>query len=259
MSDSKSTDPSASTWLPRHIAVIMDGNGRWAKARHMPRLEGHRAGAKTVRMVVEECRKLGVRHLTLFTFSTENWHRPADEVSGLMKLLHRYLESELNLLLDNDIRLRAMGDLGRLPVPVREMLERVSEQTKDRKSMELILAVSYGGRQELVHAARRLAEQVQAGTLKPHEISEELITSQLYLPDLPSPDLLIRTSDENRISNFMLWQLAYTEIVLTPMLWPEFTQDEFHRCLDEYRSRERRFGLTQEQIVSGGAAISHRP
>lgn len=259
MSDLKSTELRPASWLPRHIAVIMDGNGRWAKARHMPRIEGHRAGAKTVRMVVEECRKLGVRHLTLFTFSTENWQRPTDEVSGLMKLLHRYLETELNLLLDNDIRLRAMGDLARLPATVRDTLERVSEETKDRKSMELILALSYGGRQELVHAAKRLAEQVQAGTIKPQDITEELLTSQLYLPDLPSPDLLIRTSDENRISNFMLWQLAYTEIVLTPMLWPEFTKEEFHRCLEEYRSRERRFGLTQEQIVAGDAALSQRP
>ncbi|NDC39385.1 MAG: di-trans,poly-cis-decaprenylcistransferase [Proteobacteria bacterium] len=234
--------------MPKHIAIIMDGNGRWARRQHLPRLEGHRAGAKSVRMVVEECRRLGVRYLTLFTFSTENWQRPAEEVSGLMKLLQRYLESELALLVENGIRLRAMGDLSRLSPGVRKVLERTIASTSDHSEMELILALSYGGRQEIAEAARRIAQRVQAGELAPESVTEDTFAQHLFLPEVPSPELLIRTSDENRISNFMLWQVAYTEIVVTPTLWPDFSREEFHRCLSEFAGRERRFGLTQEQV-----------
>ena len=234
--------------LPRHVAVIMDGNGRWARRRLLPRVEGHRAGAKSVRMVVEECRRLGIRHLTLFAFSTENWQRPRDEVSSLMRLFIQYLESEIDLLLRHDVRLRAMGALDRLPGEVRELLERAEERTKHLSGMDLILAVSYGGRDELVRAVRAIATEVQNGLLTPEAVSEASIAQHLYLPEIPEPDLLIRTSDEHRVSNFMLWQLAYTEIVVSPVLWPDFSREELRRCLDIFAARERRFGLTEEQL-----------
>ena len=234
--------------VPRHIAIIMDGNGRWAKRRFLPRIEGHRNGAKSVRAVVEECRRLGVRYLTLFAFSTENWRRPQEEVGGLMGLFVQYLEGELELLLKHDIRLRAMGDLARLPQAVREILERNEQRTKDLTGMELILAVSYGGRDELVQAVKKIGREIKAGEINPEDITEESFSKALYLPDVPDPDLLIRTSDETRISNFLLWQLAYSEIVVSPVLWPDFSRDEFHRCLNVFAGRNRRFGLTQEQI-----------
>jgi undecaprenyl diphosphate synthase len=233
--------------IPRHIAVIMDGNGRWAKQRFLPRIEGHRNGARTVRMIVEECRRIGVRYLTLFAFSTENWGRPEDEVGGLMKLFVQYLEGEVELLLKNEVRLRAMGDLGRLSSSVREALARCEERTKHLDGMDLIIAVSYGGRGELVHAVQKIAESVKSGSLQPQDITDDLIGQSLYMPDLPNPDLLIRTSNEHRISNFLLWQLAYSEIVVSPLLWPDFSRDEFHRCLHVFAGRNRRFGLTQEQ------------
>lgn len=234
--------------IPRHVAVIMDGNGRWAKKRFLPRVEGHRAGAKTVRMIVEESRKLGVRYLTLFAFSTENWQRPNDEVSSLMKLFAQYLDSELELMLKNDIRLRAIGDLKRLPTIVQDLLMRNAERTVNNKSMDLVLAVSYGGREELLNAVRSIATDVKSGKLEPADIDHAALVDRLYAPDLPDPDLLIRTSDESRISNFLLWQLAYSEIVVSPLLWPEFSKDEYHRCLKEFAGRTRRFGLTDEQV-----------
>jgi undecaprenyl diphosphate synthase len=238
----------ALTVIPRHVAIIMDGNGRWAKKRFLPRVEGHRNGAKSVRSTVEEARRLGVRYLTLFAFSTENWHRPSDEVGGLMQLFVRHLESELDVLLKNGVRLRAMGDVARLPEGVRELLRRNEEKTKHLDGMDLILAVSYGGRDEVVQAMKKIGRAIKAGEVDPESISEQLISSSLYLPDVPDPDLLIRTSDETRISNFLLWQLAYAEIVVTPVLWPDFTTDEFHRCLHVFAGRNRRFGRTQEQI-----------
>jgi undecaprenyl diphosphate synthase len=231
------------------MAVIMDGNGRWARRRFMPRIEGHRNGAKTVRMVVEEARRLGIRYLTLFAFSTENWRRPEEEVGGLMHLFVQHLESELELLLKNDIRLRAMGNIARLPAPVRELLQRNEDRTRHLNGMDLILAVSYGGRDELVQGFKKLARGIKAGEVDPEAITEELISGSLYLPDVPDPDLLIRTSDETRISNFLLWQLAYAEIVVSPLLWPEFSRDELYRCLNVFAGRNRRFGLTQEQVA----------
>lgn len=235
--------------LPRHVAIIMDGNGRWAKKRFLPRLEGHRNGAKTVRMVVEEARRLGIRHLTLFAFSTENWRRPEEEVGGLMHLFVQHLESELELLLKNDIRLRAMGNLTRLPKAVRELLQRNEQRTRHLTGMDLILAVSYGGRDELVQGFRKLGKAIQAGELDPEAITEEVVSGSLYLPDVPDPDLLIRTSDETRISNFLLWQLAYAEIVVSSQLWPDFSRDELYRCLHVFAGRNRRFGLTQDQVA----------
>lgn len=240
--------PAGNGALPRHVAVVMDGNGRWAKKRFLPRVEGHRAGVKSVRMIVEESRRLGIRYLTLFAFSTENWQRPRDEVSSLMKLFCQYLESELDLMLKNDIRLRAIGDLGRLPQEVQHSLQKNFERTKDMQGMDLILAVSYSGREEIVSAARRIAEQVRDGTLDAAAIDAQTISGNLYAPDIPDPDLLIRTSDENRISNFLLWQLAYSEIVVTPVLWPDFSKDEYLTCLREFAGRTRRFGLTDEQL-----------
>lgn len=237
--------------LPRHVAIIMDGNGRWAKSRFMPRVEGHRAGAKSVRMVVEESRKLGIRYVTLFAFSTENWHRPGEEVSSLMSLFLQYLESEVSLLLKNDIRLGAIGDLGRLPQKVRESLERCMEKTASCGSMDLILAISYGSRDEIVNAARLIAAEVKSGAVQPEEIDAAMFAGKLYAPSVPDPDLLIRTSDEFRISNFLLWQLAYAEIVVSPVLWPDFNAAEYTRCLREYAGRNRRFGLTEEQLNSG--------
>jgi undecaprenyl diphosphate synthase len=247
---SRHTEAQVPSNLPRHVAIIMDGNGRWAKKRFMPRIEGHRNGARSVRMVVEECRRLGIRYLTLFAFSTENWRRPEAEVGGLMHLFVQYLESELKLLLDNDIRLRAMGDRTRLPASVRGLLERTEEKTKDLKGMDLILAVSYGGRDEIIQAVRTIARKAEKGELSPDSISEDNFSQYLYLPDVPDPDLLIRTSEENRISNFLLWQLAYAEIIVSPVMWPDFSLDEFYRCLNVFAGRNRRFGLTQEQIES---------
>jgi len=234
--------------LPKHVAIIMDGNGRWAKQRLFPRVEGHRAGAKAVRMVVEESRSLGIRYLTLFSFSSENWLRPKDEVSALMRLFCQYVESERDLLLKHSIRLRAIGDKSRLPIEVKESLERVEAETMGGSEMQLILALSYGGRDEITHAARTIAQRVSRGEISPDDVSTELVAACLYAPDIPDPDLLIRTSDEFRISNFLLWQLAYSEIVVTKCLWPAFTKEEFRSCLDEYSRRRRRFGLTDEQI-----------
>lgn len=235
--------------IPRHMAIIMDGNGRWARKRLMPRVHGHRQGAKTVRMVVEEARRLGVRYLTLFAFSTENWKRPEDEVGGLMQLFVQHLESELEVLLKNGVRLRAMGNLAHLPQSVRDLLARNEERTKHLDGMDLILAVSYGGRDELVQAFRKMASDVEKGVLQSESICEEDVQRALYLPDVPDPDLLIRTSGETRISNFLLWQLAYAEIVVSSQLWPEFSRDELYRCLHVFAGRNRRFGKTQEQLA----------
>ncbi len=246
--------------VPRHVAIIMDGNGRWARRRFLPRVEGHRNGAKTVRMVVEESRRLGIRYLTLFAFSTENWRRPEDEVSGLMSLFVHHLEKELDLLLQNGVRLRSMGDTSRLPPSVRDLLRRNEEKTAHLDGMDLILALSYGGRMELIHAAQKVCRAVQNGELSAEQIDERCISEALYLPDVPDPDLLIRSSGEMRISNFMLWQLAYSEIVVSEMLWPDFSRDEYHRCLQSFAGRSRRFGMTGDQVLqSQGAAPLENP
>lgn len=235
--------------LPRHIAVIMDGNGRWANRRGLLRFEGHKAGAEAARKTVEFCRERGIRYLTLFSFSTENWHRPAREVSSLMALFKHYLDSEIDKLLDNDIRLRAVGDLERLPTAVRSSLKRDVERTKDKTGLDLIIAISYGGREEIVAAARKLAAKARDGLIRPEQIDSADFASALWTADIPDPDLLIRTSGEMRISNFLLWQLAYSEIVVAPELWPDFGKDTLDRCLQEYSRRERRFGLAKDQPV----------
>lgn len=238
-----------SAGVPCHVAIIMDGNGRWAQSKHLPRVEGHRQGAKTVRMVVEESRRLGIRYLSLFAFSTENWQRPKEEVWALMKMFERYLSSELTLLQDNGIRLRVIGNRDRLSDGLRTAVERAEQTTLTNDGMDLVLAVSYGGREELVHAAKNIAVRVAAGELAPADVSAEDIRAGLFAPEVPDPDLLIRTSEEFRISNFLLWQLAYTEIVVTSTYWPAFGKEEYHACIREFGTRKRRYGLTGEQVV----------
>lgn len=235
---------------PKHVAIIMDGNGRWAKAQGLPRVMGHQAGAKTVRMVVEESVRSGIKYLTLFAFSSENWSRPKEEVDALMELFCQYLQSELKTLNNNGVRFRAMGRIGELPEKVRAMIKDVEERSREGKNLDLCLAVSYGGREEIVDAIKTVSKLVQGGEIDPEKINQQTIREFFYLPDVPDPDLLIRTSNEFRISNFLLWQLAYTEIVVTPKYWPEFSKEDFFQCLKEFGSRERRFGLTGEQVPS---------
>lgn len=244
--------------LPRHVAVIMDGNGRWAREQGLPRVEGHRAGAQTVRMIVEESRKLGIRYLTLFAFSSENWNRPRREVSALMVLFRHHLLRERRLLMQHGIRLRAIGNRDRLPRGVSEVLRETEEATATGREMDLILAMSYGGRDEIVQAAKSLAHDVQAGRLNPEEIDEQLFHSRLFAPDVPDPDLLIRTSNEFRISNFLLWQLAYSELVVTPVRWPGFKREDFLECIDAFGCRQRRFGLTSEQVAEQRLSVVSR-
>jgi undecaprenyl diphosphate synthase len=233
--------------LPRHVAVIMDGNGRWAERRGLSRIEGHRRGKDSVRAVVETSRRLGIPYLSLFAFSTENWQRPRREVSSLMGLLRRYLRTELARMMKNEVRLVAIGDLGRLPDLVRRDLESTIAATRANTRLTVGLCVSYGGREDIVHAVRALARQVQAGLIAPEEIDQAAVERHLGTAGMPDPDLLIRTSGEMRISNFFLWQLAYTEIYVTETLWPDFREKEFLRAMEHYQQRERRFGRTSEQ------------
>lgn len=237
--------------LPRHVAIIMDGNGRWAKRRGLPRLRGHEEGVKRAWETVEACRELGIEVLTLYAFSSENWQRPPEEVRGLMGLLERYLREELDRLGQHGVQLRAIGDLSRLPPAVRELVEEAMRRTAGQRGMVLNLALSYGGREEILRAVRRLVQLALRGEIHPDQIDERLFASCLYTDGLPDPDLLIRTSGEMRISNFLLWQLAYTEIYVTPVLWPDFDREELRRALEEYARRERRFGLTGEQLRGG--------
>jgi len=228
--------------MPRHVAIIMDGNGRWAKKRLLNRINGHEKGAEAVRTIVRATRRLKIPALTLYAFSTENWQRPKPEVSGLMVLLRRFLESERQSLLDNDIRLNTIGQTERLPDGVRETLAAVMAATALNTTMVLTLALSYGGRAEIVQMVRDIAAAVTAGTLDIGSIDEATVSRHLFTHDLPDPDLLIRTSGEMRLSNFLPWQLAYAEMVFTPTLWPDFSEDEFIRILRDYQHRERRFG-----------------
>jgi undecaprenyl diphosphate synthase len=238
-------DPSR---LPRHVAVIMDGNGRWAEQRGLSRLHGHRVGKESVRAIVEASRRIGVRYLSLYAFSTENWHRPPREVDGLMSLLRRYLASELGKMMKNQIRLIAVGSLRRLPPPVRQALRATIEATKRNTGMTVILAVSYGGREEIARAARSIARRVRRGELAPERITAGTVAKHLGTAGIPDPDLLIRTSGEMRLSNFFLWQLAYTEIYVTDALWPDFREREFLQALAYFQSRQRRFGRTAAQL-----------
>jgi undecaprenyl diphosphate synthase len=228
--------------VPRHVAVIMDGNGRWAKQRHQPRLFGHRAGADSLRAILRACRDHGVEYLTVYAFSTENWIRPKDEVSGLMALLRSFLKKDEHELHENQVRLRVTGRLGDLPKAVRAELERVMAATRHYEKGHLILALSYGGRTEIVDAIRAIAAKVKLGVVEPGQIDEELVTGHLYLPDVPDPDLMIRTSGELRLSNFLLWELSYAEFYFTDVLWPDFREADFAVALAEYSRRQRRFG-----------------
>ena len=234
--------------LPRHIAVIMDGNGRWAQQRSLPRIAGHRAGVEAVRQTVETCRELGVPVVTLYAFSRENWQRPKWEVKALMGLLAQYLRSEIKKLKDNDIALRAIGNLSLLPDKVRELLVRAEEQTAVCRTMVLNLALSYSGRSEIIRAVRNLVQDVLQGKVAAEGIDEALFEKYLYTQGLPDPDLLIRTSGEYRLSDFLIYQLAYAEIYVTKTLWPDFRKKDLVAAISEYQNRERRFGLTGDQI-----------
>ncbi len=228
--------------VPRHVAIIMDGNGRWAKQHKLPRLSGHEAGRKSVKTVTMAAMEHGVRYLTLYAFSVENWQRPRDEVQGLMGLLRGVLREELAEMGREGIRLRAVGRLQDLPGAVREELEAAVEKTKNHTRLDLILALSYGSRVEITEATKRIAREVQAGRLDPETIDEKTIAAHLYTHDVPDPDLLIRTSGEMRVSNFMLWQISYAEIHVTPVLWPDFGRKEFAAALEDFAKRDRRFG-----------------
>jgi len=228
--------------LPRHVAIIMDGNGRWATRRGLPRVSGHREGVKAARAIVRAADTLGLECLTLYAFSTENWNRPEDEVSTLMSLLERAVRSELPDLMARNVRLRILGRPSGVPAGVRRGIERVAQETRNNTGLRLLMAFNYGGRDELVDAFRILARRVQAGELAPEDISETHIGQALYTADVPDPDLLIRTSGEMRISNFLLWQIAYTELVVTPKLWPDFSAADLYRAVAEFQGRSRRFG-----------------
>ena len=236
--------------LPRHIAVIMDGNGRWAKSRGAKRIFGHQNAVKAVRETTEGCAELGVEHLTLYAFSTENWGRPKAEVNGLMQLLVTTIRKELDTLTRNNIRLNTIGDTSGLPSNCQQELSEAIAITRDMPGMTLTLALNYSGRAELVSATRRLAEQVAKGELKPENIDQEMLGEQLYTSAIPDPELLIRTSGEMRISNFLLWQIAYTELYFTDVLWPDFRREHLHQAIISYQQRERRFGKISEQLKS---------
>jgi undecaprenyl diphosphate synthase len=234
--------------LPQHVGIIMDGNGRWAEARSLPRNEGHREGSTSLQDVTRCARRLGLKALTVYAFSSQNWSRPADEVAGLMDLLREYLIKERDEILDNDIRLNAIGELDKFPRYVREPLDALMADSKGRRSMVLTLALSYGGREELVAMARRVAERVQAGQISASMVNESLVESSLWTDGLPPIDLVIRTSGERRLSNFLLWQCAYAELLFTDTLWPDFRARQLLESLLVFQDRERRFGLTGAQL-----------
>jgi undecaprenyl diphosphate synthase len=240
-----SVDPAR---LPRHVAVVMDGNGRWATRRGLNRCEGHRRGKDSVRAVVEAARELGIPYLTLFVFSHENWQRPASEVRFLMQLFHRYLLTESKRLMKRGIRLVTIGEMERLPVSVRRPLAQMVQLTANNQAMTVVLALSYGGRQDIAAAVRRIAAAVAAGNLRPADVNEDLLDRALMTAGVPDPDLLIRTSGELRISNFFLYQLAYTELYFTDTLWPDFRERDFLQAIAAYQSRERRFGTVDAGV-----------
>ena len=235
-------DPPASP--PAHVAIIMDGNGRWARARGLPRTIGHHRGVEAVRRTVEAAGELGIGHLTLFGFSTENWGRPQDEVSELMGLLRKYLRSEVAELHRNGVRLQVIGDRSRLKPDIVDLIANAEQVTRDNRTLHLTVALSYGARQEITAAARRLAEAVRDGGLDLEALDEEALAGRLFTSGLPDPDLVIRTSGEKRISNFLLWQAAYAELVFIDTLWPDFTRDHLEMAIGEYRRRERRYGVS---------------
>ncbi len=234
--------------IPKHVAVVMDGNGRWAKQKGKPRLEGHSQGAVALRNTLDACLKTGVKYLTVYAFSIENWDRSPEEVTGLMELFVKSCHSEIDNLMQNNIRFHAIGKLEMLGKECLEELRVTEEKTKDNTALILNVAISYGSRWEIMNAAQEIAKKVQAGQLNPSTIDEQLFASYLTTSYMPDPDLLIRTSGEYRISNFLLWQIAYTEFYFTDVLWPDFTTEEFYKAIADYQKRERRFGKMTEQI-----------
>src|SRR5215469_10343065 len=243
MSSSAATlSAEAKAALPRHVAMIMDGNGRWAKQRHLPRIEGHRAGAESARVIIRTAGELGIKYLTLYAFSVENWNRPKDEVDALMKYLVHYLKSETPELNKNNVRLEIIGQVYRLPEAVQEHLKKSVSTLSKNNGLTLIMALSYGGRTEIVDAVRGIAAKVKKGELDPADINEQVVTEHLYTRKWPDPDVLIRTSGEMRVSNFLLWQISYAELVVTPTLWPDFRKPQFYEALEDYARRHRRFG-----------------
>jgi undecaprenyl diphosphate synthase len=234
--------PDAKASMPQHVAVIMDGNGRWARQRHLPRVEGHRQGAESARAIIKTAGELGIKYLTLYAFSAENWNRPKEEVDALMKYLVHYLKSETPDLNKGNVRLEAIGQIHRLPENVQEQLKKSTATLSRNNGLTVVLALSYGGRTEIVDACRSVARKVKAGELDPADITEKVFAQHLYTRNWPDPDLLIRTSGEMRVSNFLLWQISYTELVVTQTLWPDFRKAQFYAALEEYHRRHRRFG-----------------
>jgi undecaprenyl diphosphate synthase len=233
--------------MPRHIAIIMDGNGRWAKGKNLPRIQGHRAGVQTAKEIVKTCAQLKIEVLTLYAFSIENWKRPRSETNALMMLLEEFIQEQLQELIKNNIQFRPIGRLQGLPSSVQQKLQQAVEATKNNSGLVLALALNYGGRSEIVDAIKRLIKDVEVGLLKKEDVDEGFLSRYLYTGDLPDPDLLIRTSGEMRISNFLLWQLAYAELWVTPTLWPDFSRQDLYQAIYEYQQRERRFGRISEQ------------
>ena len=233
--------------MPQHVAIILDGNGRWAKAKGMPRNYGHVQGAKTVETICEDAYKMGIQYLTVYAFSTENWNRPKDEVDALMKLLRNYMKTCLQTAKKNRMCVRVLGEKSRLDEDIRTRIEELETATKDNDGLHFQIAINYGGRDESVRAGRKLAQRVERGELSAGEITEELVEESLDTAGIPAPDLLIRTCNEQRISNFLLWQLAYTELYFTPVAWPDFTKEELRKAVEAYNHRDRRFGGLKEE------------
>jgi len=237
--------------VPRHVAIIMDGNGRWAEARGHERNAGHREGLESVRTVTRAAKEVGIQVLTLYAFSLENWNRPQAEVAELMRLLDRYIDEELPEIHENGIRVRALGRLDRLAPSLRKKIDHAMQLTEENREMTLALGLSYGGRQEIVDAARALMRDAEAGKIAPDDLDEKTFTAYLYAPDLPDPDLLIRTGSEYRVSNFLLWQIAYSELYTTDVMWPEFGREDLEEAIAVFQRRERRFGMTSAQVRGG--------
>jgi undecaprenyl diphosphate synthase len=242
MSIEPSSLPAEQAKVPTHVAIIMDGNGRWAQKHGLIRSKGHEKGTESVRAAIRACRKLGIRYLTLYAFSVENWTRPKPEIDALMNLLKKFLKNEVRELHENKVRLRAIGRLSDLPKSVRRELNEAMRVTEHYRDATLVLALSYGGRTEIAHAAQALARKVKAGELEPEAINEAAVAANLYAPDIPDPDLMIRTSGEMRISNFLLWQLSYSELYITDTLWPDFREEHLAKAVAEYSRRHRRYG-----------------
>ena len=233
--------------IPKHVAIILDGNGRWAKAKGMPRTYGHIQGAKTVEDICEVAYNMGIQYLTVYAFSTENWNRPKEEVEALMKLLRNYMKNCLKRANQNNMCVRVIGEKSRLDEDIRKSIEELENATKDNTGLHFTIAINYGGRDELVRATRKIAQKIASGEVKPEEITESMLNDNLDTAGYPDPDLMIRTCDELRISNFLLWQLAYTEFYVTPVAWPDFSKEELEKAVEAYNRRDRRYGLVKEE------------